>query len=348
MEKRASPAGKRRHPEELEEEKKGKKEEKKGRGRPPGRTSALSREELKSAKRKAKAKKRKESQAYISAHAKAIQEAKRVAQDAPEQEEQGEKVYSQVFTVDGFPFAFAFKWARYYGKEEEVEAIVKAAKKARETRHLAAPKAVVLLSKVRPKTCVEIYTQYKETLADLLQRRPLSRATVRNCVHGILDGLASLHAINYIHGDLKPENIAITADQSIKLIDYGNSIRVKEELAGSSGNKYYDSDFLATPKVHELFSVGCIFMEMLLPDWEMCREKATKESKLSEGLEKMKLLGDAEAWDLARLLTQRTDKHLTATKLLQHTFFGGPGITYQLPAIRREQENPPRPPSSAM
>lgn len=349
MEKRASPAGKRRHQDEPEEEKKGKKEEKKGRGRPPGRTSELSREELKSDKKKKRARKKKESKEYRSAYHKAIRAAKQVALKVPDQEEQGAEVEFRSFSFGEFKFSFAFKWAQYEHNEEEAAAIVKAAKKARATRHLAAPKAVILVPGPTPKMCVEIYTKYKETLAAWLAReRPLPLLQARSCLHGILDGLASLHAINYIHGDLKPANIAITANQSVKLIDYGNSIKVKEEAAGTSGNKYYDSDFLTTPKVHELFSVGCIFMEMLLPDWEMCGEKANKELRLADGLMKMALTGNTETFELARLLTQRTDKTLTAIKLLNHRFFGEPGIDYQPPPVKREQKEPPRPPSSAI
>ncbi|WP_399098530.1 serine/threonine-protein kinase [Streptomyces sp. 11x1] len=38
---------------------------------------------------------------------------------------------------------------------------------------------------------------------------------------GICEGLAHLHGINWVHGDLKPDNVLIMADGSVRLSDFG-------------------------------------------------------------------------------------------------------------------------------
>lgn len=51
----------------------------------------------------------------------------------------------------------------------------------------------------------------------------------------ICEGLAHLHGINWVHGDLKPDNVLIMADGSVRLSDFG----LAAELDGTHGTHGY-------------------------------------------------------------------------------------------------------------
>lgn len=64
------------------------------------------------------------------------------------------------------------------------------------------------------------------TLASVLKDRPgepLPPAVVFRAVREIGAGLAYAHARGFLHGDLKPGNVFITADGRVKLLDFGTA-----------------------------------------------------------------------------------------------------------------------------
>ena len=69
-----------------------------------------------------------------------------------------------------------------------------------------------------------------ETLFDLLQKRGhLNENEAINIVDQILDGLMSIHNLGIIHRDIKPDNIMISNDGVVKLVDFGIARTVSEE-----------------------------------------------------------------------------------------------------------------------
>ena len=42
--------------------------------------------------------------------------------------------------------------------------------------------------------------------------------------------LVSIHNLNYAHLDLKPNNLIMSTERIIKIIDFGNSLRFKDSL----------------------------------------------------------------------------------------------------------------------
>jgi serine/threonine protein kinase len=117
------------------------------------------------------------------------------------------------------------------------------------------------------------------TLKDFIYRTPLSKSSplynnhVKNITKQILQGLASIHAVQVVHRDLKPENILLNDlknPQIVKICDFG-SAKLLDEL---NNNPYVVSSFYRAPELVfgsvdygtgvDLWSVGCVIVEMFL------------------------------------------------------------------------------------
>lgn len=132
---------------------------------------------------------------------------------------------------------------------------------------------------------------------DALSLRP---GLVVYILRGILRGLERLHAMNFLHGDVKPANIMIDRLGYVKLIDFGRAVRAGEELSFLLGSPLYMS-----PEIHrrrpgvpqsDLFSVGLVALDMLRG-----RPITRKPDVSEEELQEIKLrLAD----DLPALLSQ--------------------------------------------
>jgi serine/threonine protein kinase len=120
------------------------------------------------------------------------------------------------------------------------------------------------------------------SLRQLLQEEVrLSSERAISLLHQCLNGLEAAHAKGILHRDLKPENLLITADDKLKITDFGLG-RVQEELARSlilqgsllstAGNSIVGTyDYMApeqregaaTDPRADLYAVGVILHEML-------------------------------------------------------------------------------------
>ncbi len=104
----------------------------------------------------------------------------------------------------------------------DIKQMLEEIKRVRKTPHIGFAKHIKKLGK----TQVETYMKYETNLRELIERSGAAGIGLEKSVrylHGILDGITSFHKAGYIHGDLKPENIAVS-NGMIKIIDFGLSI----------------------------------------------------------------------------------------------------------------------------
>ncbi|MBI3985744.1 MAG: protein kinase [Lentisphaerae bacterium] len=87
-------------------------------------------------------------------------------------------------------------------------------------------------------------------------------------LRNVLRGLSVLHEQGFVHGDIKPTNIMIDIQGTVKLIDFGRAIRVGEHVNILLGSPLY-----MAPEIHrrepgyaqaDLFSTGLVALDMLI------------------------------------------------------------------------------------
>lgn len=70
-----------------------------------------------------------------------------------------------------------------------------------------------------------------ETLADRIARQgPLEIVEAVAIARQILKGLAGAHQVGVVHRDVKPENVILSEDDTVKLVDFGIARALAEEL----------------------------------------------------------------------------------------------------------------------
>lgn len=141
------------------------------------------------------------------------------------------------------------------------------------------PNVLKILETDRAKSCMYYVTEYidGETLREWIARNPKPDIkSVRKLIEQIAKGLRAFHRMEMLHQDLKPDNIMITADGVVKIIDFG-SVKIAGIAEISPLDHSVQENILGTlnytaPEYHlgqrgsvksDLFSLGVIAYEML-------------------------------------------------------------------------------------
>lgn len=99
-------------------------------------------------------------------------------------------------------------------------------------------------------------------------KRDLTRA--KSLLRQLAAGLQYLHACNFIHRDIKPDNIMLLDDDTVKILDLGLSCKLehatdrKKTVCGTEG--YLAPEIVAQKGYDErvdIFSLGCVVYKML-------------------------------------------------------------------------------------
>ena len=122
----------------------------------------------------------------------------------------------------------------------------------------------------------DVYLVYELMDSDLGKiirtQQPLSKKHIQYFLYQILRGLKYLHSANVFHRDLKPCNLLLNENCTLKIADFGLA-RVAEEL-GSFMTAYVATRWWRAPEVIltwkeyskaiDMWSVGCILAELYL------------------------------------------------------------------------------------
>lgn len=108
-----------------------------------------------------------------------------------------------------------------------------------------------------------------ETLYDKIYNNNINTKTAIKIMYEITLAILFLHTHNIIHNDIKPENIIIKNDLTVKLIDFGSAINLNNNInkIDKSYTKIYASpELLLNNDLNfglDMWSLGCIFYILL-------------------------------------------------------------------------------------
>ena len=109
-----------------------------------------------------------------------------------------------------------------------------------------------------------------KTLVDVLNEGCLSHETAKYYMLQLLDALELIHSFNIVHRDVKPENIIITKDGTLKLIDFDISRKIvtkkncDTQLLGTAGYAAPEQfGFTQTDERSDIFAAGIVYNFML-------------------------------------------------------------------------------------
>jgi len=142
------------------------------------------------------------------------------------------------------------------------------------TRFLGHPQIVSIYDLVTENDQTYLVMEYIEghNLKEFIKRQaPVDIDTVLSIVRQTLDILALCHAKNVIHRDLKPQNIILTADGLVKLLDFGISRMTTLSDLTHTGTSLGSPEYMA-PELFaantydrrtDLYALGVITFELL-------------------------------------------------------------------------------------
>jgi CheY-like chemotaxis protein len=115
------------------------------------------------------------------------------------------------------------------------------------------------------------------TLKDLADKEaPLPTKKAARFVAGIARALAALDSLGLVHRDVKPENVLVTADGEVKLIDFG-LVKIRDTAAITSqddvlGTPYFMApEYIRAPGVpdirYDLYALGITFFHLLTGEY---------------------------------------------------------------------------------
>jgi serine/threonine protein kinase len=161
----------------------------------------------------------------------------------------------------------------YYDEHDSIGYIVMQPVDGIDLRSLVSPRYLEL---AKSRSTAQEWKHFTKVIVSIKNGRVclqpgLSLYIMRN----VLRGLSALHQKGFVHGDVKPTNIMIDIQGTVKLVDFGRATRIGEPVKILLGSPLY-----MAPELHkrqpaqiqsDLFSVGLVSLEMLagtqvLPD----------------------------------------------------------------------------------
>ena len=104
------------------------------------------------------------------------------------------------------------------------------------------------------------------TIADRLRHGPLPPGPAVSVAEVLADALAALHETGYLHGDVKPSNVGLTAAGSPKLMDFGLARTAHGDAARGGTLRYLSPEALADRPAEEaddVWSLCVVLYEMV-------------------------------------------------------------------------------------
>ena len=109
-----------------------------------------------------------------------------------------------------------------------------------------------------------------ESLKEKIAREPIPLATAINYAIQIAEGLSAAHKKGIVHRDIKPANVLVTADDILKIVDFGLAI-IEAEERSATGLTMGTVSYMSPEQIRgeeidhrtDIWSLGVVLYEML-------------------------------------------------------------------------------------
>ncbi len=150
------------------------------------------------------------------------------------------------------------------------------------------PNIIALYDYVENKKGYFIITEYIEgqTLDNYIDEvtGPMPETKATKLMLQILDAVSHIHSKNMIHRDIKPANFIVTADDTVKIIDFGiaKSLQNNSPLFTKDGSKVGTTIFMSPQQVRgqvldrrsDIYSLGATLFQMLTGQYPYDRNQS--------------------------------------------------------------------------
>ena len=152
----------------------------------------------------------------------------------------GEGARSTIYAVkDKHGHAYALKHITKQQPKDQrfIEQAIQEYKMARQLNHACLRRIYKLIRQRRVLRVTEVFVLME--LVDgvtLEQHQPADLIALCRICGQIADGLESMHQLGYVHADIKPNNVMVTKDLQVKIIDFGQSCHMgtaKQRIQGT-------------------------------------------------------------------------------------------------------------------
>lgn len=131
------------------------------------------------------------------------------------------------------------------------------------------------------------------------------RAWALDVAANLRNALAGLHAAGWVHGDLHPGNVLVTANGEVAIIDFEMSVPLDDDsgpVIGASGFVTTDG---RSPVERDLYALACIELHLFLPLLPLLQLDPVKVDQLVRAAQRAFSLTDDWRDRLSRTLTRR-------------------------------------------
>ncbi len=179
---------------------------------------------------------------------------------------------------------------------DSAESLERFRKEAFNAQRLAHPNIVRVfdLDQAEGRSFITMEWLRGESLAarlDDIGPRPMVWSQTKRILEGLGAALQYTHREGFVHGDIKPANVYLTADQGVKLLDFGlaTSILARPEAVGSTKRPFAITHEYASREVlggqrptiqDDVFSLSCLAYR-LLAGYRPFNDRSRETNKLS-------------------------------------------------------------------